>query len=61
MPKRISKEPHLSLAELEQRYRQAKDPMQRSHYQIIWLLGSGRSSQEVSKIMGATRKSEIGV
>lgn len=25
MPKRISIEPHLSLTELEQRYRQAKD------------------------------------
>ena len=50
MPKRISIEPHLSLRELEQRYRQAKDPVERSHYQIIWLLASGRSSQEVSQI-----------
>ena len=51
MPKRISIEPHLSLEELEKRYRQAKDPVERSHYQIIWLLASGRSSQEVSEII----------
>ncbi|MDF5717642.1 MAG: hypothetical protein PUP93_28190 [Rhizonema sp. NSF051] len=37
MPKRISIKPHLSLTELEQRYRQPKDPVERSHYQIIWL------------------------
>ena len=55
MPKRISIEPHLSLTELEQRYRQAKDPVERSHYQIIWLLTSGRSSQEVSQITGYSR------
>jgi transposase len=52
MPKRISIEPHLSLRELEQRYRQAKKPVERSHYQIIWLLASGRSSREVSQITG---------
>jgi hypothetical protein len=52
MPKRISIEPHLSLRELEQRYRQAKEPVERSHYQIIWLLASGRSSREVSQITG---------
>ena len=52
MPKRISIEPHLSLPELEQRYRQASYPVERSHYQIIWLLASDRSSREVSQITG---------
>ena len=51
MPKRLSIEPHLSLAELEQRYRQSKDAVDRSHYQIIWLLASGRSSKEVSQVI----------
>lgn len=37
MPKRVSIEDHLSVAELEKRYRQAKEPIERSHYQIIWL------------------------
>lgn len=55
MPKRISIEPHLSLSELEQRYRQAKDPVARSHYQIIWLLASGRQTEEVAQITGYSR------
>ncbi len=38
MPKRITIAPHLSLDELEQRYRHAQDPIEHSHYQIIWLL-----------------------
>ncbi len=32
MPKRITIELHLSQDELEQRYREAKDPVERSHY-----------------------------
>ncbi len=39
----------------EKRYRQAKDPLERSHYQVIWLLASGRSSREVSEITGYSR------
>lgn len=42
MPKRITIAPYLSLEELESRYRGAKEPIERSHYQIIWLLASGR-------------------
>ncbi len=52
MPKRLSIEPHLSLSELEQRYRQSKDAVEKSHYQIIWLLASGKSSKEVSEVTG---------
>ena len=55
MPKRISIEPHLSIEELEQRYRQAKDPIERSHYQIIWLLAQGRTSEEVALVTGYKR------
>ena len=52
MPKRISISPHLSLDELETRYRQAKAPIERSHYQIIWLLAQGRPTQEVAAVTG---------
>ena len=52
MPKRITIAPHLPIEELEQRYRQAKDPVERSHYQIIWLLAQGKCSQEVATVMG---------
>jgi transposase len=55
MPKRVSITPHLSIDELEQRYRQSKDPIQRSHYQIIWLLAQGKSTQAVSEVTGYSR------
>jgi hypothetical protein len=40
MPKRISVAKHLSIEELEQRYRQAQDGRESRQYQIIWLLGT---------------------
>ncbi len=55
MPKRITIAPHLSLDELENRYRQAKDPVLRSHYQIIWLLACGRPTEEVAAITSYSR------
>jgi len=44
MPKIIKIEPHLSLEELERGYRQFKEQVLRTHYQIIWLLAKGISS-----------------
>lgn len=55
MPKRITIAPHLSLEELERRYRQAKEPVERSHYQIIWLLACGRRTEDVAEITGYSR------
>lgn len=55
MPKRITIAPHLSLDELESRYRQAKDPILRSHYHIIWLLACGRPTEEVAAVTSYTR------
>ncbi len=55
MPKRITIAPHLSKEELERRYRQAKDPIERSYYQIIWLLASGRRTEDVAAITGYSR------
>ena len=44
--------PHLSLDELEQRYRRAGDPVARSHWQIVWLLVGGAPTTEVSRVTG---------
>jgi len=55
MPKRISIKSHLSIDQLEKRYREAKDPVERTHYQIIWLLAQGRSSAEVAGVTGYSR------
>jgi len=56
MPKLLILKPHLSLEELKQRYRNSSDPVGRSHYQIIWLLASGKIVPEVSSITGYSTK-----
>ena len=55
MPKRITIKTNLSLSELESRYRKAKDPVERSHYQIIWLLARGNPTEEVAAVTGYCR------
>lgn len=55
MPKRIKIADHLSLDELERRYRAAKDGVERSHYQIIWQLAQGHTTTEVAELTGYSR------
>jgi transposase len=52
MPKRLELSPHASTEELERRYRKAKDPVERSHHQIVWLLSQGRTTEEVCEVTG---------
>jgi transposase len=52
MPKRLELSPHASTEDLEHRYRKAKDPVERSHHQIVWLLSEGRSTREVCEVTG---------
>ena len=52
MPKRLELSPHASTEELERRYRKAKDPVERSHCQIVWLLSEGRTTGEVCEVTG---------
>jgi transposase len=55
MPRRITIEPHLSIEELEIRYRRAKDTVKKTHYQIIWLLAKGLKTEEVANSTGYSR------
>lgn len=55
MPKKIKLLPHLSTEELEQRYRNAQDPVERSHYQIAWLIAFGKTTTEVMEVTGYSR------
>jgi transposase len=50
MPKRLELLPHTSTEELEHLYRKAKDPVERSHLQIVWLLSEGRATEEVCQV-----------
>jgi transposase len=47
---------HLSPAELGQRYRAARSPIERSHLQIVWLLSRGLSEREVAQVTGYGRR-----
>jgi transposase len=47
---------HLSPAELGQRYRAARSPVERSHLQIVWLLNQGRDEREVAQVTGYGRR-----
>ena len=55
MPKKIKLEPHLGSKELESRYRKARDPVLRSHYQIVWLISEGKSTAEIMEATGYSR------
>jgi hypothetical protein len=55
MPKTIELEPHLNSNELENRYRKAHDPVERSHYQILWLISEGKSTTQVMEVTGYSR------
>jgi len=52
MTKRLELSPHATTEELEHRYRKARDPVERSHHQIVWLLSEGRTTGEVCEVTG---------
>ena len=52
MPKRLTLAEHLPVVDLEQRYRQATDPVARSQWQILWLLARGLPTEEVARVTG---------
>ena len=41
---------HLSISELEERFRAAKDPILARHVQVIWLLAQGHTTAHVSAV-----------
>jgi transposase len=55
MPKKIKLEPHRDSKELENRYRKAKDPVLRSHHQIVWLISEGKTTTQVMEVTGYSR------
>ena len=52
MGRHIHLQPHLSIDELEHRYRTAKEPNERTWWQILWLLAQGRTATELSAVIG---------
>jgi transposase len=52
MPKHLHLTERPSTEEWERRYRQARDPVERSHYQIVWLVAQGRLTREIAAVTG---------
>src|SRR5258706_13664670 len=52
MARHIHLQPHLSVDELERRYRAAKEPSERTWWQILWLLSQGHTAVAVSAVTG---------
>ena len=52
---RLVIEPHLSRAELDSNYRTPTDPIERTRYQIVWLLARGFMTEEVASVTGYHR------
>ena len=50
--RRIKLAPHLSVEELEHRYRRTAEPTERSRWQIVWLLSKGLLAREVAESTG---------
>ncbi len=44
--------PHLSVDELEQRYRRAQEPRERTWWQMLWLLARGQTARQVADSTG---------
>lgn len=57
MPKRLNLEPHQSVEQLFKFYRQTSDPIERTRYQIIWLLAQGKRTEDVASVTGYCRNS----
>ena len=56
MSRQLKIAPHLSVEELEINYRRASNPIERTRYQIIWLLAKGRVSAEVAQVTGYSQE-----
>ena len=52
MSRPIHVAPHLAVEEFERRYRAAREPHERSWYQILWLLSKGQTAREIAQSTG---------
>jgi hypothetical protein len=52
MPRRLAVADHLPVVELERRYRAARDPVERTHWQLVWLVASGRTRAQAAAVTG---------
>ena len=56
MAKRVVVATELSAAELHERYRKASNPVERTHWHILWLVKAGHTPNEVASLLGYTAR-----
>jgi len=52
MGKRLTLAEHLPPKQIEKRYRDANDPVERSQWQMIWRLACGKVTEQVAEVVG---------
>lgn len=52
MPRCLELAPHLSPDDLERRYRQCRDPVERTHWHMLWLIAQGHHCPAVATMLG---------
>ena len=52
MARHIHLQPHLSISELEEDFRRTRDPIERSRWQFLWLLGRGFTATTIASVTG---------
>lgn len=52
MSRRLAVVDHRPVAELERRYRAARDPVERTHWQLVWLVAAGRTCAAAAAVTG---------
>jgi transposase len=56
MAKRVQVQTELTAEELQERYRQTKDAVERTHWHILWQIKEGKSPREVAELLGYTAR-----
>lgn len=52
MPRRLTLVPHVSVAELEHRYRRCHTPVERTRWHLLWLIAQGNGVPEAARTVG---------
>ncbi len=52
MPKKLCLSPHLSTEKLLKKYRNDRNVIRKSNYQVIWLLSTGKTPKQVAETTG---------
>lgn len=56
MAKRVTVTTELTTEELRERYRSATNAVERTHWQILWLIKDGHTPDEVARLLGYTAR-----